>query len=136
MIKKINKIGQKDYQRPDNEDRTLGYKKWLRNYDLGAWCDLDLVKFKGGRPVAITELTRCDSYEIPSEKYFQAITNRWYVRDGQAYLIEETAKRLRVPAYLIVYSVNLNWFVVWDLQIWKWLQPMNTSEYLLFLQNL
>jgi hypothetical protein len=136
MDKKYNQQSQKDYQRSDNEDRSLVYRKWLRTVDAdGFFCDIDFIKFKKGAPRAITELTRCDSEQVPNESYFKEITNRWYIRDRQAELIEIIAKKLQVPAYLIVYSKHLAWFMVWSLQVWKW-KYMEPKEYVKWLTNL
>jgi hypothetical protein len=137
MNKLINENGQKSYQRSDNEDRALGYRKWLRTVDTGgSFTDVDFIKFRNGYPVAITELTRCDNQQVPSENYFKEINKRWYLRDGQAVMIEEISLRLKIPAYLIVYSKSLTWFRVWSFQVWKWSKPMEPQEYLSWLNKL
>lgn len=137
MDKQINSNGQKSYQRSDNEDRSLVYRKWLRTVEVdGYFIDIDLVKFRGGTPCAITELSRCDNESVPGEEYFKAIVNRWYIRDGQASLIETVSKKLGVPAYLVIFGKDLNWFVVWDFQDWTWSKPMEPQEYTNWLSKL
>lgn len=93
MDKILTETGQKARQRTDNEDRSLGYRDWLRTVQTnGFFIDIDLVKFRmvdgNPRPFAITELTRCDSEDC-GEEYRNAIIERYCHRDKQFDLINK-----------------------------------------------
>ena len=139
MIKTYNENGQKAYQRQDREDRSLKYRMWLRTIDTdGFFMDIDFIKWKfldgAPVPVAITEITRCDSENI-NDNYLRAIIDRWYVRDKQAEIIKTLATLLVVPAYLICYQKDMLWLEVFDLQTEKWTK-FTPQEWATFLRKL
>jgi hypothetical protein len=136
LIKKYNNNNQKAYQREDTEDRSLKYKNWLRTVETnGFYLDVDLVKWrtKNGilTPIAITEITRCDS-EAVGQNYLDAIIDRWYNRDKQAAVCERLGQLLHVPVFLILYQKDINWFYVYCLNKKKWRMflPSQWAEYL------
>lgn len=134
--KKLTDSGQKAYQREDNEDRSLGYKNWLRTIkdSNGFPLDVDMIKWKNkdGKfvPTAITEITRCDSESV-GKGYLDAITQRFFVRDSQGKVIRELSKLLNVPAYLILYQKDMLWMWVYSFQKdgWKLFSPDQWAEY-------
>lgn len=139
LTKTYNQNGQKAHQRADNEDRTLVYRNWLRDQDTdGVWFDLDLIKAKkvDGKivPVAITELTRTDS-ETVSQKYLDAIIDRWFNRDHQAELIQSMATLLNVPAYLVLFPPSVSWFQVYSFSKKQW-KEFTPQAWASFLKNL
>jgi hypothetical protein len=136
MEKILNSNGQKAYQRSDREDRSLDYKLWLRTFDTGGlFMDVDLVKWKKENgelvPRAITELTRCDSEEC-GPPYRAAIIERYFNRDIQGKVIEALAKRLNVPAYLVLFQKDMKWLWVYSFQtkVWKEFTPDEWAKFL------
>jgi hypothetical protein len=139
MEKKYNSSGQKAYQRDDKEDRSLVYRNWLRTIPSnGFFLDIDLVKWRYVDgvpvPVAITELTRCDS-ETAGQSYLDAIINRWYVRDKQGVMIEKAAELMGVPAFLVLFQKDMKWTWVFSLQTkeWKYYPAEEWAEFLMTL---
>ena len=136
MIKKINELGQKDYQRNDSEDRALCYRKWLRTVDTdGYYLDVDFIKFRDGVPCAITELTRTDSAEEPETAYLDAIIQRYFGRDRQGEHIERVAMMLEVPAYLVLFNKECYWFWVFSFNRREW-KYFTRATYIEFLSKL
>ena len=137
MLQKVyNSSGQKAYQRTDNEDRSLPYRNWLRTVSTnGFFIDIDFIKWKtiNGEilPVAITDLTRCDS-ETVGQGYLDAITNRLFIRDQQGKLLETLGRLLKVPVYLILFQKDMQWLHVYSFQkkIWKEYTPTEWAQFL------
>ncbi len=124
LQKKINGNGQKDYQREDHEDRSLKYRLWLRSVTTdGFFVDVDLIKWKWEkgklRPVAITEITRCDRDRV-GPNYLAAILDRWFRRDKQAEVTQELARLLKIPAFIICYQKEMRWLWIYNFQNGKW----------------
>jgi len=136
LPKKYNTNGQKAYQREDREDRSLIYRDWLRTVPVDGWfLDIDFIKFKKVegeiKPVAITELTRCDKPQI-GQGYLDAIIDRFFVRDSQGKTIQNVADKLGVPAYLVLFNKEMKWIWVFSFQKKEWREftPQTWAEYL------
>lgn len=126
ITKAINSNGQKAYQRTDTEDRSLPYRNWLRTVETnGFFIDIDFVKWKKINgvytPVAITDITRCDS-ETAGDAYRDAIINRILVRDTQGALLQRLGELLSVPVYLILFQKEIKWFWVYSFAKSQWRQ--------------
>lgn len=140
LEKKRNQVGQKSFQRgSDREDRTLVYRDWLRTIETdGFFLDIDMVKFRfhEGKlfPVAITELTRCDSEDC-SEAYRNAIIQRIFQRDAQGEAITSVGNGLGIPIYLVLFPLNVGWLWVfsWRRKEWRRFTP---EAWAAFLKNL
>lgn len=122
--KKLNSNGQKAYQRTDFEDRSLPYRNWIRTIDSGGFfCDVDFIKWRKidgvFTPVAVTDLTRCDSLSI-NEKYLDAVIKRFFIRDAQGEVLTELGKRLDVPVYLVLFQKDLIWIYAYSFRQKKW----------------
>lgn len=142
MLQKIyNSSGQKAYQRDTKEDRAVQYMDWIRKITnpKGYFMDVDLVKFnqKDGKiyPVAITEVTRCDSEDPVGRTYLAAIVQRYFKRDIQGRTIQTLADMLHVPAYLVLFAKNMTWLRVYSFQQEAW-QPFTPEEWAEFLRGL
>jgi hypothetical protein len=136
LQKAYNASGQKAYQRTDTEDRSLIYRNWLRTVPTdGYFLDIDFVKFKmvngTPTPVAITDLTRCDSDDV-GQKYLDAIINRFFVRDRQGYFLKSIGKALNIPVYLVLFPKSMKWVQVFSFQKeqWKKFTPEEWAAYL------
>lgn len=139
--KKVNADGRKSWQRQDNEDRSLAYKKFIANQYTGSgyFLDVDQIKWKTingiPTPVAVIELTRCDSVDVPVEKYFKAIEERWFTRDVQGKVMTQLGKALNVPVYLAVFNMDVAWINVYSLRRKEW-KLFTPDAWLLFLSSL
>lgn len=136
LPKKINEAGQKAYQRSDYEDRSLGYRLWLRGVKTeGFYLDVDMIKWKNVdgqlKPVAITELTRCDRDDI-GWGYLHAIEDRWFRRDVQGRVFQTLGDMLDVPVYIVCVQKDNKWFYVYSFRRreWKKYLPDEWAEYL------
>ncbi len=136
LEKKMNDSGQKAYQRNDTEDRSLPYRNWLRTVETnGYFLDVDFIKWKiiEGKwvPRAITELTRCDS-ETAGQNYLLAILERYFVRDRQGAIMSALAQQLGVPAFLVLFQVDMKWVKVYHFADQRWYDytPENWAFYL------
>lgn len=136
LQKKYNGTGQKAYQRDDNEDRSLVYRNWLRTVETnGFFIDIDFVKWRTvngePKPVAITDLTRCDS-ETAGDNYRAAIIHRLFVRDKQGELLTQLGKSLNIPVYLVLFQKEMKWVWVFSFQKKEWREftPHTWAEYL------
>lgn len=139
LEKKLLENGSKARQNDSTEDRALIYKDFLRTIPTnGFFLDVDFLKFRyvDGeiKPVAITELTRCD-YETVNQNYLNAIHERVFIRDLQGKTISIIANLLNVPAYLVLFQKDLLWFYVWSFrkQIWKY---FTKEEYIKWITQL
>ena len=121
----LNPDGSKAYQRGgDEEDRVDIYKRWHRLAgDKLYMTDVDSIEWKFGPdgspvPVSVVELTRVDSSDV-SSSYLDSILDRFYTRDMQGKASLCVAHRLGVPAYLVLFSSDLESFWVHQLQsVW------------------
>lgn len=139
LVKKINAQGQKAYQRNDREDRSLVYRDWVRTVDTGGFLlDVDHIKYRWidgkPKPVAITELTRCDSESV-AYPYLNAITDRFFRRDKQGEIINTLASLLHVPAYLVLFQKDMLWLWVFSFQKKEW-REFTPERWSLFLKKL
>lgn len=136
-----NDAGQKVRHVPGNEDRTLKYRDWTRTFKNfnGYLVDADNIKWRtiDGliTPVVITELTRFDGEGIVSRGYLDAIIKRFFFTEKQGATIQRLADYLGVPAYLVLFQINLEWLYVYSFRKkqWKLFQP---KEWELFLRAL
>lgn len=119
--KKIAGTNAKARQRDDKEDRTIAYRDWRRTFPQGSpfTTDLDQIevrKINGElRPVAVLELTRTDGDGPVGQKYLDAITDRFFYRDGQGELAVGLANRLGTKAAIVLFRYNLKDFWVYNL---------------------
>jgi len=135
LPKLMNENGQKAFQRVgDKEDRSLPYRDWLRTVECGGFfMDIDFLKWKKVdgelKPVAITELTRCDN-ETAGPGYLVAIVQRYFYRDRQGQIIEKLASLLNVPAYLVLFQKDMKWVWILDFKdrSWKEYKPEEWAE--------
>lgn len=140
MLNKVyNENGQKAYQRTDNEDRSLVYRNWLRTVDTdGFFIDIDFIKWRvrdGAKvPVAITDLTRCDS-ETAGEAYRNAITDRLFKRDSQGELLQTLGDLLKIPVYLVLFQKDMKWLWVYSFQRKEW-KEFTPDAWVKYLKNL
>ena len=138
LPKHLNKNGQKAYQRNDNEDRSLPYRNWLRTVDTaGFFLDVDFIKWRIDKdnrftPCAITELTRTDSEKVVSEKYLQAIIDRFFGRDKQGEILGELGRILGIPVYLVLFPPSISWLYVFSFRKkeWRFFEPDEWVKYL------
>jgi hypothetical protein len=124
LAKLLNTQGQKAYQRADREDRSLPYRDWVRTIDAdGFFIDIDFIKWRciNGEltPVAITDITRCDSEEA-GQPYLDAITSRVFVRDRQGDVLRRLGELLKIPVYLVLFQKEIKWFWVYSFQSNRW----------------
>ena len=139
MLKKINENGQKAYQRTDFEDRSLPYRNWIRTIDCGGFfVDVDFIKWRKIEnvytPVAVTDLTRCDSLDV-NKKYLDAVIQRFFIRDAQGDVLTELGKRLGVPVYLVLFQKDLIWLQVYSFRKKTW-QKFTRTTWANFLKKL
>lgn len=132
----VNEQGQKAYQRTDNEDRSLPYRNWLRTVPTnGFFIDVDFIKwrFVEGQPipVAITDLTRCDS-DIVGKPYLDAILKRFFVRDSQGLILQTLGALLNIPVYLVLFQKDMKWIQVYSFQskVWQVFIPKDWGKFL------
>jgi len=108
-------------QRDDKEDRTIAYRDWRRTFPKGSpfTTDLDQIEIRriDGQlqPVAVLELTRTDGTGPVGQGYLNAITDRFYKRDGQAALAVHLADRLDCKAAIVLFREDLTEFWVFNL---------------------
>tara|TARA_R100000808_G_C2153477_1_gene163700 strand:+ start:1686 stop:2138 length:453 start_codon:yes stop_codon:yes gene_type:complete len=105
----------KQHNREDTEDRTTLYRdiRWKQAWNSRCVQDLDQIEYSvvDGQIVyvAIIELTRRDNHPTiknPPPRYFDAILER-YDSDMQGRLAVETAKKLGVDAYIVVFDEDV-----------------------------
>lgn len=132
--KKKTAEGTKARQRNDTEDRSLIYRDWRREvgktekdgrYRKTAYTsDLDQVEYIFVKnepiPIAIFELTRYDfdEYDGPNHswaKYRSAILDRYFLRDAQGRFIQTVARKMEVPAFIVLFRHDLEAFWIFDL---------------------
>jgi len=134
LVKKLTINGTKAIQREDREDRLRDYKQWIYDQPKLYASDIDQIEWgyqnNQEEPVAVLELTRIDREFKPSDKYFEAIIHRFFVRDTQARRIIKVANRLGVDAYIVAFLQDLSGFSMYNLckqDGWKHISP---QEYL------
>lgn len=109
----------KQRNREDVENRTWMYDDWRRQLGLGEAYDIDTVEWRNGEPVAVFELTRCDpiegraSHVLPPGTYFRDIIRR-FDSEHQGQRTRQTAQRLGVPVWIVVFNPELSWFAVYN----------------------
>ncbi len=135
----MNSAGQKAYQRTDTEDRGLPYRNWLCTVETGGYfMDIDFIKWKfdeiGPHPVAITEITRCDS-DSAGQGYLYAIIDRYFCRDRQGALVTALAEQLGVPAFLVLFQKEIKWLKVYHFSDQRW-HDYTADSWAKFLQTL
>lgn len=123
------------------EDRSLRYKRWIRDVkhrDGSFPMDIDMFVFRntveGYRPVAITEITRCD-HETVTQGYLDAVRERYTVKDVQGSVVRDMSQWMGIPAYLVCYQKYLKWFWVYGINDDHW-QFYTKDEWANFLGQL
>jgi hypothetical protein len=132
--KKKTEAGTKARQRNDTEDRSLIYRDWRREVGktekngrfrkTGYTSDLDQVEYifykNEVHPIAIFELTRYDFDEYDGAnhswaKYRSSILDRYFLRDAQGKFIQTVARKMELPAFIILFRNDLEAFWIFDL---------------------
>lgn len=124
LQRSINSLGQKDLHITTPEDRSLPYKQWIRQNTLdGFFMDLDSIKWKREgenlKPCAIIELTRTDDSEV-GDGYLKAIIKRYFETELQGRVIRTLSEKLQIPAYIVLFQAELNWFWVYSFRVDQW----------------
>lgn len=156
LQKKKTEAGTKAYQRTDTEDRSLVYRNFRRETvkkgSRRSTCytsDLDQIEYVIVKdeihPVAILELTRYDfdEYDGPPQrwaKYRSAVLERYFYRDAQGKFVQTMAKKIGVPAYIVLFRNDVKSFWLFDVcdpkALWihkdedeykNWLQDLKTD---------
>ena len=113
----------KKRNRQDTEDRTTLYRdaRWDQSWPSRCCQDLDQVEYSIVNDevvhVAVLELTRRDphpKFKTPPKSYFDSILDR-FNSDFQGRFAVQTAERLGVEAYIIVFDADMERLWVYNL---------------------
>lgn len=121
---KRTKRGAKDLQtdealRKHAAECIAAYEKRRRKFPKGRYVmDLDQIEYRIGRNdqiqfVCLLELSHSQPYKVePAAGYLQTIIDRYYKADNQQRLVLAVADALGIPAFVVVFRLELHRFWV------------------------
>src|SRR5262245_1147423 len=150
LARAVTPEGVKAHQRSgDAEDRALPYRNYRRTFaercaTTGSGLhvnDIDQLEWRmiDGRPVpvAVFELTCLDrTVTVVRPQYLAAILDRMQLRDPQAALACEVARRCGVEAWVIAWRIDCSEFWIFNLSINAGWWHLTAPEYRRWIVNL
>ena len=133
----------KKRNREDAEDRTTLYRdiRWEQSWPSRCCQDLDQVEYSIVNDqvihVAVLELTRRDphpKFKTPPQSYFDSILDR-FNSDFQGRFAVQTAEKLGVEAYIILFDDDVERLWVYNLSRKIGFKEFSKKEYFIWLKE-
>ena len=133
----------KQHNREDTEDRTTLYRdiRWKQGWPARCCQDVDQVEYSivDGKVVhvAVLELTRRDphpKFKTPPQSYFDSILER-FNSDFQGRFAVQTAEKLGVEAYIILFDDDVERLWVYNLSREKGFLEFSKEKYFRWLRG-
>ena len=133
----------KKHNRTDTEDRSFAYRDARWNLNFGAVQDVDHIEYKivNGEVVyvAVLELTLRETpknLRNPPSSYFERVKKR-YLTGSQGKFTIQTAKRLGVDAFIVVFNEDATRFWVYNMsKNYGFNREINQKQYFDWLKSL
>lgn len=117
----------KDFKQTTTEDRADPYKRWRYRVEQPYVLDVDQIEWRGDQPVALLELTRCDSGSV-TPAYLDAIVGR-YEADAQGRCARFVAAKLDIKAWIVLFTEDCTHFWVYNLTDRRGWWPLDEDQY-------